>query len=697
MAFLPQFSKYFTAQERETEMFKLWSSIGVNTEKALSEEFEKIITQVTDINGFTESTVRSWLAFFLQKTPYITTSKVQVTTKLADSSGSSQVIIPKYSQLRNDEGYIYTTWEEAKLSGDIKRTVTAIQGRLITETQKASSIIKIQAKNPDLSYLTVSKQVGNRFEEIPPVSFTTSYDQLSFIGSWKPQNEDGKTFGGTPQLQNSINGVSVNTKGQFYTVIADGNCKFAQDGVYTEFKVGDLIVFDGDKWQRSISNNNLQPIQVGNSYAIPRNGYYAYYFNGFLYIKIYNGTEVSVLNTDTIQVQYISSDGTLGETKANTLSYVSRFENNNNEVVELEVENLESTPAVNEPSIGRLFLYLKQRLYSSINVSSVPEYTAWFKAQPEVGDCLVISDWERYLNAKSKMSDPTQAIYTSSGWVDIYLVDNNGDPIDSENPIWTALQERIEEYKDIAAIRVQEFKPVCNYFDFQYIDVNTTDEEFESFIKSTVKQFYYIPYLQSSNSSLFSGIDLANMIDQIQSNVTYKSTGLIVKGYHYFESERIDSGYALSKETYEGDKVGSGYYIVNCYNNENSYVGSFSCCENLNPNLSASDILVTGWAASGLTNIVVGSHTTKSNSSNGEVSFNANALWTRIDAAFQSYSISVDHIFIECYWGVEEEGFLPLGAFDGIRSMISKNIDLTVGFRGERFKPILNKNIVKGQ
>ena len=38
MAFLNQFSTYFTAQERETELYQLWSTIGANMEKSILEE-----------------------------------------------------------------------------------------------------------------------------------------------------------------------------------------------------------------------------------------------------------------------------------------------------------------------------------------------------------------------------------------------------------------------------------------------------------------------------------------------------------------------------------------------------------------------------------------------------------------------------------------------------------------------------------
>ena len=37
MSFLTQFSSYFNEAEKETELYKMWLAIGVNTEKAIYE------------------------------------------------------------------------------------------------------------------------------------------------------------------------------------------------------------------------------------------------------------------------------------------------------------------------------------------------------------------------------------------------------------------------------------------------------------------------------------------------------------------------------------------------------------------------------------------------------------------------------------------------------------------------------------
>ena len=110
MSFLNQFSTYFDSQEKDTELYALWSAIGVNTEKAILEEQNKINAEFTDINNFSEDTMRSWLAFFLQKIPYRTSATTQVTVSLK-STNAKITTIPKYDQLTTDDGIIYTIYD----------------------------------------------------------------------------------------------------------------------------------------------------------------------------------------------------------------------------------------------------------------------------------------------------------------------------------------------------------------------------------------------------------------------------------------------------------------------------------------------------------------------------------------------------------------------------------------------------------
>ncbi len=642
MSFVNQFATYFNAQQRETELYQLWSTIGENMEKAILEEQNKLNTELTDINNFSEDTLRSWLAFFLMRIPYRTSATVQVTTSMPGNF--LETTIPQYAELTTDDGITYTQMEKVTLSKGDSRVVTAVQGIRVVEQGTYSNIIKIQATNPDLTYLTV--KINGK--EIPEVSYETSYDQLLFRGSWKPQLKEGHEYGGTPFLQNEYG-----TKGEFYTVIADGRAKFSEEGIVQDFLTGDLVVFDGTQWQRNAYNNNLSPIQFANSYAVPRNGYFAYYFGGYLYIKIFSGSQVSDPNGQPFEISYIQSDGIQGQIESDKLHYISDYEDSDENKVELEVKNTPSTAAVNQPSKGKLGIYLKQRLYSSINVASVPEYSMWFKAQPEVGDCLVLSDYERWV----REGKPEDGLIPS-GIVDIYLVDPNGNELQPDTK--TELLDRLEPYKDIAVAQILNFTPVEQYLLFEYT-TTTIDDQFKQYVKSKATQYYNLAYLQSTNLSIFGDLDLAAIVNDIQTNSPYASTGLILKGYHYKNVEISSKEFTM--ECYDGELPGSGWYIftvpddappIYTYTDERGElveVRSVRFEEIESPNgEDTCSIYYTDESQSIPQVIPVGSRTTK--------------LVTMMLNGF-----TFSHATLECFWGMKNEGVLSIGAGDGLRKL----------------------------
>ena len=624
MSFANQFATYFTAEQRETELYQLWAMIGSNMEKSILEEQGKLNTEFTDINNLSEDTLRSWLAFFLMRVPYRTSATVQVSTALA-SSEYLETIIPQYSELSTTDGTMYTIMEKLDLVNTDPRTVTAVQGVRVVESGTYSSIIKVQATNPDLNYMTVT--IGGK--TIPEVSFETSYDQLLYRGTWKPQLMEGKEYGGTPYLQDAYG-----TKGEFYVVIAEGSAKFAETGIVQDYRVGDLLVYDGYGWQKSLANNNLTPIQFANSYAIPRNGYFAYYYDGYLYIKVFSGSEVENPEGLSYEISYIQSDGVQGEIRANTLSYVSEFEDANENAVILEVSNTASTPAINQPSRGKLGIYLKQRLYCAINVSSVPEYTMWFKAQQEVGDCLVLSDYERWVK-----SGRTQ--FTVTGIVDVYLVDPNGNNLDLNTK--NMLLDRLEPYKDIAVVQISEFTEVQNFLKFEYT-TSTSNESFEQFVVSMASQYYNLSYLQATNSSLFGDLDLAAVIKDIQNNSPYESTGLVVTGYHYFSFELTSP--ALTFGGLEGEKPGNGFYTLTAEYSEGNVVYNMNEIPSTDGN--SAEIYLDDNNGN---YVLVGTHVGTS------ITFNGLAPYLPGNG------------LLECYIGMENPGILTIGVENGLRKL----------------------------
>lgn len=624
--FLDQFASYFNAEQRQTELYKIWSAIGVNMEKAILEEQNKLNAEMADINVFGEDTMRSWLSFFLTRIPYRNSATSQVTVTM--NSDTAQVTIPKYSQLKTKDGIIYTTLTDVILSsqGDTLDT-TAVQGSRIIEQGTYSKMIKVQATNPDLSYLSVQLDGV----EIPEVSFTSSWDYMSFLGSWTPDNLDEYSYGGTPHL---VDGVGV--KGQWYQVMKDGVAKFTVDGLPVEFREGDVVVYNGEVWGKLLEVNKFNPLQYNNNYAIPSNGFYAYYYNNFLYIKIFSGTEIANPEGKTYTVSYISSDGIQGEIEADTLEFISSYEDILNNPVDLIVSNTASTPATNEPSLGKLGLVLKQRLFANVSISSIPEYTMWFRAQPEIGDCIVESDWERYINSGSTLFVPT-------GMINVYACDYMGNDIAPS--VKQKLLERIEPYKDVGMLQFDSFGEVRHILKYEYTTA-TSEELFMQFIIAQSNLFYDVSYLQSDRNSIFKDLDLAYVIQNILNTSPYESTGLRVKGYHFYKLA-LGSSTSATIEAFDGEEVGEGEYrLVTNRVDERGKPIVYRFVEYAQLGV---DDYATIYDAEVTTRRV------------GERSRNT------ITLTFSAYQY--ESAELQCYWGMKDEGILTIGKQGAIRRL----------------------------
>ena len=516
--FLEQFSKYFTEEEKQTEMYALFSSIGVNMEKAIQEELTSKLYELTDINNFNEDTYRSWLAFFLMKIPYRISSECVINVEKKDDESKNIIIRSGDRLVSTISNKIWTVINNTLFThkGEY-HPIKCVQGEYITEKGVYNSFIKVSATNPDLRYI----KLYINGVEIPEVSYTTSYDNLSFIGSWDANNN-------IPYLTDN-----KGTKGQYYIVNNKGTQIFSQK--YT-FDVGDVIVYDGSRWVKGFNNNSINPLQFSGTYVIPSNGFYAYYFNNELYIKVFAGTTVDNPNGKNFELSYIRSDGVQGTLLPNEkLKFINEYKDVDENIATFNVNyNGECTNGINQPSVGKLGLYLKQRLYTSINISSIPEYLMWFKAQDEIGDCKITSDFERWLEIKE-----IGGIYEPTGIVSIMAIDNNGEQLTDATK--EKLLDRLEPYKDIAVLNFVENIKVKNLIKVQFTEViEDLIEDYILFVKNTVNEFYNIESLQSKNLSLFDDLDLSLVLDMIMNNEYFKASGLSIDGYHCIDKEVIE-------------------------------------------------------------------------------------------------------------------------------------------------------------
>ncbi len=623
MSFLSQFSSNFTPEERGTELYSLWSQIGANAEKAYLETQTQLNAEMSDINTFSESTTRSWLAFFLKKVPYRITSRLPATLSTVGKTFVGQVTMKAGETLKDSNGKSWVLLNEIQMFSESTRDVELVQGKLVTVSGTFSSIIKIQANNPDMDFVRLWKEDYNsdgtlkKSSEIQPVTFTSSYDSLKYKGSWSPVPRWSQTtneinnpgdipvepalgytfkytgttvpnqwefnhfyqytfsgyvdlsdsaYGGDPKLYNVQEGtVSQWISGDMYNVTQSGKAKFSNEvgAVEYEFKQGDVVVFDGANWTPISSATGINPLQFQNMYAqpgvyenSPSNGFYAYYQDGFIYIKVFLGTKYDNLSGSKYVLQYLDSDGINGEMSAkDTIKFDSAFPNSDHTVnVEVDVIHTEgSTKAVNSPTGGKLSLMIKERLFSGINISSVPEYEAWFKAQPEVGDCIVLSDYERFIRSGASF----ETGFEVTGIVQVMLVDRFGGEIDPKQ--WQILSQRISPYKDIAYLQMT--KPVA-VRDFFIVDFTSSlnDGEFKTYAKNSIEQWFSIDFLQQQGVSLFAELNLSQVLKHLLDNDENEATGVTIDAYHFDTRSTTSGGNVYVDMSTDGEKVGDGFY-----------------------------------------------------------------------------------------------------------------------------------------
>lgn len=523
MSFYNEFAKNFTEEGKRTELFNLWSAIGQNMEKAIIEEQNKINAEHSDINVFNENTLRSWLAFFLYNINYKESCTCLINIK--NNSGAA-VSIPENSQLITSDGIKYVMLKSVTLSANSTVSVEVVQGEFVQSNETFSSLIKIKCENPNLRYMTV-KVDGN---EINRVSYLNSYDQFHYMGSWSPAS-------------NEVPSANPN-KGDVYNL--SKNATVTIDSV--QYRYGDLICYDGSNWRKLDTSINFA-LFSGDT-TVPTNGYFAYYYDGNLYVKIFTGDDVSI--GSNVSISWIKSDSTEGQISSNAgFSFVNQLRDVQNRNANITITNETSSTVPPETNIETLRTYQKQALFVNNTISSVPEYQYWLSCQPEIADVRVLSDWEISKIIKT---------YRNTQIVRFYALDNNGDKI-YDNATAQSVMERMKKYSDIAYTIFSDFIICKHYFIIRYTSA-TNEQNASSDLINLISNEYDIHTI-SQHDSLFDNFDISKFMITIDNKLSSQNfTGLSITGYHYERSDVMSytaSNLRLTKFSNEKFGVGNFY------------------------------------------------------------------------------------------------------------------------------------------
>ena len=510
--FHSQFQSYFSSEEKESEIYKIISTIGVNVEKTILEEIDTEMRRAVEASVFPERKLRSWLAAFLMPVRNSISARGQGTIVL--SSGGS-VTIPIGSVLIGKNGKEYELQETLTLSGaGSSLPFSFIQGSTVTTqplTYTEFLSVPIKTGNVDLSDLRVFFSDGT---EIPVVS---SFPEIPYPDTFS--------------LKTLLDGV------------ADGSL--------------DINDVNEDILENIASINGvwgaIQSVSIR-----PKGGYFPFFFNDVLYIKVYPDIEQGVPVPDgrTVQIRYRLSDGVAGNLpKDSFLSFSDSLKMVDGTVAGYQLYNKPVFNGVNPPSHAELVNMFRRRFFSSTHVSSIPEYTIWFLSQPEVGDCHVVSDYYKW-----RLSDRTDFSGADiTGTVEIYLLNNDGGLITPDNPIVKELDDRLLPVRDIAFL---DYKLPRVFWHFYIVQFRSVFDEmsFTGYAESSLQRLYSIDTAKALDTSLFKDLDMSVVDRFVRGN--HDPLGLRVIPLHYYESVYnlgVSSTSFLEIMCYRGQKPGGWY------------------------------------------------------------------------------------------------------------------------------------------
>ena len=561
--FHSNFQSYFTEEERRSELYRILAMIGVNIEKTVYEELNAEIRRATEAIVFPDQKLRSWLAFFL--TPVRNVISARGNGRIVVTNAKEGFTISAGSMILGKNGKGYQLNEDLTLAGTgDSLPFSFIQGTESSHTTAYSEFISIPVVGVDLS----SVKVTVAGKELPLVLPFPSYSQNIMTNF-------GSLLDLTSTTKNIVLDYLTNKLADIESSVSSLDPE-EQAGIYSS--VNEIISFVGDKLV-GISQDDADTVlkALGSNLngldslwsattevsVRPYNGFFPFYYNNTLYIKIYPGVDVDVPDHQEAIVTYRVSDGALGNIGKDQFREFDSSIEAGGELVEYELSNDVVTNGVNPPSHAELANLLRRRFFSSTHVSSVPEYTSWFLSQPGVGDCMVVSDFERW-----RMSGRTEFTGEDiTGTVDVYLVRDNGSVVIpntvNDKAFTDSLLTELDAVRDIAFI---DFRPSEIFWHFYTVQFKTSinDKEFISYASSALNTIYSVEWVKQNGTSLYKALDLEYVTREVKG--VFEPSGLRVVPYHYYEvpylmgtTPELVGTSKMSFQHYHGEKPGGWY------------------------------------------------------------------------------------------------------------------------------------------
>lgn len=302
------------------------------------------------------------------------------------------------------------------------------------------------------------------------------------------------------------------------------------------------------------SDLEIPPVGYKQSTAIPQGGYYAFAYNGYLYIRIFKGqltsTSINVPDPEGVDyvVSFLQSEGVYGNIPANQ---IASFEESLGEGVEYTITQDSFINGANEPETFELINTLRNTFYVKESVSSIPEYEAWLKKQPGISDCIVEGDYARSIRMEVAEPSITGSVY-------ITCLGSNSKPITGDQ-FEELYQPSLEQVKDIGFIQYVTPEEDLVFFIVRYFS-STNDYAFEALIRSTIAQWFEVNYVASQASSLFASLDVSVIMKSLLES-SYSPQGLDIQPYRFFSKEPTGTSLVFSEVSYRDTDYTENYYF----------------------------------------------------------------------------------------------------------------------------------------
>jgi len=272
--------------------------------------------------------------------------------------------------------------------------------------------------------------------------------------------------------------------------------------------------------------NTAFPPPLGQGTQVtPTNGYFAVYYNGTLYIKIYPGASVPTFVGQPYSVSLAKCDGPAGSIPQNSLvSFTSAILDGNSHTVTYTVTNPAFTGGLGAPLRSEILANFLYWLFTKNNVSSISDYARWFRMYPGVYDVSVSGDYEDFV---------ATGVLSVTGKVRVApVMFQSGSTAGQQatTPQVQAMELALSQVRDIGITSYLPYGITYHILTVRYISVQN-EALFQATVSSLLNSYYDVNYAYANAFSLFTDIDMITLTNNFPYSMSPLGLELLYQFY----------------------------------------------------------------------------------------------------------------------------------------------------------------------